>query len=88
MTSMHGDPKSGPPRITRAGLMLGVKLKDSADARTFVAHARDNHQLLTVSAGENVVRILPPLIIGEGDVAEFTERLSAAARTFVGPADD
>ena len=25
MTSMHGDPKSGPPRITRAGLRLGVK---------------------------------------------------------------
>ena len=70
------------------GLMLGVKLKDAADARTFVAHARDNHQLLTVSAGENVVRILPPLIIGEGDVAEFTERLSAAARTFSMPADD
>ena len=25
MTSMHGDPKSGPPRITRAGVMLGVR---------------------------------------------------------------
>src|SRR5690242_13047477 len=25
MTSMQGDPKSGPPRITRAGLWLGVR---------------------------------------------------------------
>lgn len=25
MTSMHGDPKNGLPRITRAGLMLGVR---------------------------------------------------------------
>ena len=42
------------------GLMLGLKLK--SDARAFVAHARDKHGLLLVAAGENVVRILPPLI--------------------------
>ena len=65
------------------GLMTGIKLKDDAVAREFVAHARDNHGLLTVAAGENVVRILPPLVIEESHVAEFVERLSDAARTYV-----
>ena len=64
------------------GLMLGVKLKDNADARTFVAHLRDNHGLLTVSAGQNVVRILPPLVIEESHITECIERLSAGARSF------
>ena len=38
------------------GLMAGIKLKDSAVSRDFVAHLRDHHGLLTVAAGENVVR--------------------------------
>jgi acetylornithine/N-succinyldiaminopimelate aminotransferase len=70
------------------GLMLGLKLADTAEARSFVAHLRDNHQLLTVAAGENVVRILPPLVVGEDDIAEFTRKLGDGARTFVGPSDD
>jgi acetylornithine/N-succinyldiaminopimelate aminotransferase len=68
------------------GLMLGLKLK--TDSRRFVAFLRDEHQLLTVAAGENVVRILPPLIIDESHVALFVERLSAAARVYVPAADD
>jgi acetylornithine/N-succinyldiaminopimelate aminotransferase len=64
------------------GLMLGIKLKPEADARNFVAHLRDNHGLLTVSAGENVVRILPPLIIEESHIAEAIEKLSAGAASF------
>jgi acetylornithine/N-succinyldiaminopimelate aminotransferase len=67
------------------GLMLGVKLKDSADARAFVAHLRDNHGLLTVSAGQNVVRILPPLVIEESHITECIERLSAGAKSFKVP---
>jgi acetylornithine/N-succinyldiaminopimelate aminotransferase len=59
------------------GLMLGIKLK--TDSRAFVAHARDNHGLLTVAAGDNVVRVLPPLNIEEHHIAEFVEKLSAAA---------
>jgi acetylornithine/N-succinyldiaminopimelate aminotransferase len=64
------------------GLMLGVKLKDSVEARGFVAHLRDNHGLLTVSAGQNVVRILPPLVIEDSHIAECIEKLSAGARSF------
>ncbi len=68
------------------GLMLGIKLK--SDSRRFVAHCRDNHGLLTVAAGDNVVRILPPLVIDESHIAECIERLSEAARVYVPAADD
>ncbi|WP_017669588.1 aspartate aminotransferase family protein [Blastomonas sp. AAP53] len=67
------------------GLMLGLKLKDQAENRAFVAHLRDHHGLLTVAAGENVVRILPPLVIEQSHVDEFIERLSAGARDFAMP---
>lgn len=68
------------------GLMLGLKLKDGFEARGFVAHLRDNHGLLTVAAGQNVVRILPPLVIEESHISECVERLSAGARSFAVPA--
>jgi acetylornithine/N-succinyldiaminopimelate aminotransferase len=35
--------------------------------------------LLTVAAGENVVRLLPPLIVGEEEIAEAVTRIDAAA---------
>ncbi|WP_416908872.1 MAG: aspartate aminotransferase family protein [Polymorphobacter sp.] len=62
------------------GLMLGLKLK--TDSRAFVAHAR-NHGILTVAAGDNVVRLLPPLIIEEHHIREAVDKLSAAAAAFV-----
>jgi acetylornithine/N-succinyldiaminopimelate aminotransferase len=68
------------------GLMLGVKLK--SDSRRFVAHARDNHQLLLVAAGDNVVRVLPPLVIEQGHIDEFAAKMSEAARTYVPASDD
>jgi len=68
------------------GLMVGVRLKEAVDARAFVGHLRDEHGLLTVSAGENVVRLLPPLVIDESHIAECVEKLSAAARTYTAPA--
>ena len=64
------------------GLLLGVKL--NGDSRAFVAHARSNHGLLTVAAGDNVVRILPPLNIGEEHIRECVDKLSAAAASFQG----
>jgi acetylornithine/N-succinyldiaminopimelate aminotransferase len=65
------------------GLMLGVRLK--TDPRAFVAHLRDNHGLLTVSAGDNVLRILPPLVIEDTHISECIEKLSAAARDYQVP---
>ena len=61
------------------GLMLGLKMK--TDSRAFVTYLRD-HGLLTVAAGDNVMRILPPLTIEEAHVSEFVERLSEAARHY------
>jgi acetylornithine/N-succinyldiaminopimelate aminotransferase len=64
------------------GLMLGVKMK--TDSRAFVTYLRD-HGLLTVAAGDNVMRVLPPLIVEEAHVTEFVERLSEAARQYEVP---
>jgi acetylornithine/N-succinyldiaminopimelate aminotransferase len=64
------------------GLMLGVKMK--TDSRAFVTYLRD-HGILTVAAGDNVMRVLPPLIIEEAHVTEFVERLSEAARGYEAP---
>jgi len=62
------------------GLMIGIKLR--FEARPFVAHLRDNHNLLTVSSGDNTVRILPPLVIDDSHIDEFMEKLSAAAASY------
>jgi len=64
------------------GLMLGVRMK--TDSRAFVTYLRDQG-LLTVAAGDNVMRVLPPLILEEAHVTEFVERLSEAARGYEVP---
>jgi acetylornithine/N-succinyldiaminopimelate aminotransferase len=69
--------------VRGTGLMLGIKLK--SDSRAFVAHLRDHHGLLTAAAGDNVVRILPPLNIDESHIAECIEKLSAGARSYTVP---
>lgn len=66
------------------GLMLGVKMK--VEPRAFVAHMRDNHQLLTVAAGDMTFRVLPPLVIDDTHIDEFMDRLSAAAQSYPVPA--
>ena len=62
--------------IRGEGLMLGLKLHTlNTD---FVNEARAQG-LLVVGAGDNVVRLLPPLIITEADVAEAVSRLDKTA---------
>lgn len=62
------------------GLMLGLKMK--GEPRGFMVHLRDNHQLLTVAAGDNTLRLLPPLVIGDAEMDEFFDKLSAGAASF------
>jgi acetylornithine/N-succinyldiaminopimelate aminotransferase len=64
------------------GLMLGVKMK--TDSRAFVGYLR-TRGILTVAAGDNVVRVLPPLTLEEAHIAEFVEGLSAAAADYEVP---
>jgi acetylornithine/N-succinyldiaminopimelate aminotransferase len=61
--------------IRGQGLLLGLRTHvPNAD---LVARTRDQ-KLLTIAAGDNVVRLLPPLIVTEEDVAEGVGRLDSA----------
>ena len=66
--------------IRGRGLMLGLKMK--VESRPFYAHLRDNHRLLTVAAGDNTLRILPPLVAGDDEFDEFLDKLSAGAADY------
>ena len=70
--------------VRGTGLMLGLKMK--SDSRAFVNWLR-SRGLLTVAAGDNVMRILPPLNIEEHHIREFVETLSAAAADYEVPAE-
>jgi acetylornithine/N-succinyldiaminopimelate aminotransferase len=61
--------------IRGQGLMLG--LRTHVPNNDFVNAARDQ-KLLTISAGDNVVRLLPPLIVEEDEVGEAVRRLDRA----------
>lgn len=65
------------------GLMLGLKMK--GESRPFYVHLRDGHQLLTVAAGDNTLRILPPLVAGDAEFDEFFDKLSAGAASYQPP---
>jgi acetylornithine/N-succinyldiaminopimelate aminotransferase len=57
------------------GLMLGIKCRVP---NTDVAAAARGEGLLVVPAGDNVVRLLPPLIVGDAEVDEAVRRLDGA----------
>ncbi len=57
------------------GLMFGIKTRV---ANTEFATAALKEKLLTIPAGDNVVRLLPPLIIDEQEIAEAARRLGDA----------
>jgi acetylornithine/N-succinyldiaminopimelate aminotransferase len=62
-----------------AGLLLGIRcLVPAAD---FVARLRENG-LLTLTAGENVLRILPPLVVSEEEIAEAVGIIDKVASTW------
>jgi acetylornithine/N-succinyldiaminopimelate aminotransferase len=55
--------------VRGAGLLLGLRIKPEIVNGTVVDRLRDAG-LLTVGAGDNVVRLLPPLIITEAEIDE------------------
>jgi acetylornithine/N-succinyldiaminopimelate aminotransferase len=65
--------------IRGEGLMLGLRLHEGTVNGDFIAAARAKG-LLTIPAGANVVRVLPPLNIADEDLTEGVFRLDATCR--------
>ena len=63
--------------VRGAGLMLGLKCKV---ANADVVASGYDHDLITVPAADNVIRLLPPLTISDDEIAEAVTRLDAIAR--------
>jgi acetylornithine/N-succinyldiaminopimelate aminotransferase len=59
------------------GLMMGLKCKVPNGELQSAAH---EEKLLTLTAGDNIVRLLPPLIVTDDDLSEGVERLHRACR--------
>jgi len=57
------------------GLLIGIKL---AVAPADVVAAALAERVLVVGAGDNVVRVLPPLIVADHEISEGVERLARA----------
>jgi acetylornithine/N-succinyldiaminopimelate aminotransferase len=63
--------------IRGQGLMLGIRTH--VPNTDFVTAARDQ-QLIVIGAGDNVSRLLPPLIVTEAEIGEAVNRLDAACQ--------
>ena len=62
--------------VRGAGLMLGLKCKAT---NTDIVNAGYAHEVITVPAADNVIRLLPPLTITDDEIAQAVTRLDAAA---------
>ena len=61
--------------VRGSGLMMGIKCKV---ANTALQKAALDEKLLIIGAGDNVVRLLPPLIVTDTDVTEAVNKLERA----------
>jgi acetylornithine/N-succinyldiaminopimelate aminotransferase len=66
--------------VRGAGLLMGVRFKDAMPSGDIVKACTAEH-FLTVGAGDNVVRIMPPLNVSEADLSEAVTRLGRAIKT-------
>jgi acetylornithine/N-succinyldiaminopimelate aminotransferase len=57
------------------GLLIGLRMVPPAAEMVDELRAE---KMITVAAGDNVVRLLPPLIISEEEIAEATRRIDRA----------
>lgn len=67
--------------IRGVGLMIGIKINSKIENGEVVKKLISN-QLLTIPAGENVIRILPPLIIDQNHVDEALEKIEKSLGEF------
>ena len=63
--------------VRGSGLLIGVQLKQAVLPADVVGAAVDQ-KLLLVGAGDNVVRLLPPLNVSDEEIAEAVSRLGKA----------
>jgi acetylornithine/N-succinyldiaminopimelate aminotransferase len=75
LTDEHGDIIE---EVRGQGLMLGLKCKVPNQK---LLEALRAEKMLTVQAGDNVVRLLPPLIVGEAEIDLACTKLDAACVT-------
>ena len=71
-------------QVRSLGLMVGVELQGKA--APVVKGLRD-HGVLATRAGDNVLRLLPPLTIKQKDIRQFLEALDAVFVTGAGTTD-
>jgi acetylornithine/N-succinyldiaminopimelate aminotransferase len=57
------------------GLLIGLRMQPPASAMVDELRAE---KMITVAAGDNVVRLLPPLIVGEAEIGEAVARIDRA----------
>jgi acetylornithine/N-succinyldiaminopimelate aminotransferase len=61
------------------GLMMGIKCRVK---NTDFQAAALSEKLLLIGAGDNVVRLLPPLIVSEAEINEAVSKLERACISF------
>ena len=66
--------------VRSKGLMIGMKC---GPANIELVNALRSHRVLTVPAGDNVVRFLPPLNIGDEHIDEAKESLLSACKELI-----
>jgi acetylornithine/LysW-gamma-L-lysine aminotransferase len=62
--------------IRGSGLMLGIEVKRGANR--VLRDLAIEHGMLALPAGRSVVRLLPPLVIGEDEADRAVDALAAA----------
>jgi predicted acetylornithine/succinylornithine family transaminase len=71
-------------QVRSLGLMVGVELKGAAAP---VVKGLREHGVLATRAGDNVLRLLPPLVIKQKDIRQFLEALDAVLVSGAGAAE-
>ena len=77
LVARHPDSFDG---VRGRGLMLGLRCVGS---NTAMQTRLVEHGLLTVAAGENVLRLVPPLVVGDGDCEQAVRIIGEAVGTGV-----
>jgi len=78
ITDLYGDIIE---EVRGEGLLIGLKCKIPNGQ---LVEALLAEKMLTVGAGDNVIRLLPPLIIGEAEIGEACQKLGSACAALRG----